>query len=308
MAKGPFATITEKGLNGVFRLEYESQQPMFVDMLTRFATSNQRRETYAGLGTQPKAIEWAGEQHYSELADTELKVENKKWSDGIIIPEDLWYDDKTGQVAERTRALASELRDLQSQIVIDEFVNNTTLGYDGQPLFSASHRSIPGQGSNQTNLHDGTAAGVTADGFRTNFYAAMTKIIQFVDDRGRPMNRNMRQFIAIVNPAHIQSVEAALGDPLVTNGGTNTLARQTRFSVTAFAEPLVASSQYMYVFGVDKPAQKPIIIQEKTPVDTHVHGPGSEFWDEKRAAKFGAFWSGGTAPLFWQSAVRVQLT
>lgn len=316
MAKYPFATLTEKGLNGTFLLSYTQQQPSFLTALTREVSSNQRKERYAGLGTQPKAERWAGEQHYGTMAETELEVTNNKWSDGIIIPGDEWRDDKTGQQAQRVRDLASEMRDQQSTIVLDCLLENTTLGYDGQPIFSASHRAVPGDETGvQTNIYNAAANGVTATGFATTIYGAVNRLKRMQDDRKRFMNRHAKTFVFVVHPNHTQAVQAALGDQLSTAGMTNTLARQSAFTVIPYFEPMIVDPSDgvtplddAFMFAIDRPSAMPFILQSKRGPVQHVLGPDSEWMKEHDSAKFGTNWEGGVAPWSWSSALKCDLT
>ena len=307
MAKYPFATLTEKGLNGTFLLAYTQQQPSFLTALAREVQSNQRKERYAGLGTQPKAERWAGEQHYGTMAETE--VVNHKWSDGLIIPGDEWRDDKTGLQAQRVRDLASEMRDVQSQIALDCILDNTILGYDGQPLFSASHRAVAGdETGTQTNIYDASSNGVTSAGFSTTVYGAVQRLMLLKDDRDRYMNRNARSFVFVVHPNHTAAVQGALGDQLVAAGGTNTLARQQQFNVVPYFEPMLTDANDCYMFTIDRPSALPLILQSKRGPVQHILGPGSEWMDEHDSAKFGTNWEGGVAPWAWSSALKCDLT
>jgi len=61
--------ITEKGLNGQFAYSYSMALMGYLFMLAQRQISNQKKETYAGMGSAPGMVLFKGEHQYSKLGE-----------------------------------------------------------------------------------------------------------------------------------------------------------------------------------------------------------------------------------------------
>lgn len=293
--------VNEKGLNGRFAYTYAGTEMGWVSGILTERSSNQRTETYAGVGTVGQMEEFQGEHQYATLSEDQLTVPNKRYVNGIEIDQFDWLENKTGQVGEQVDSLAVDARDFQRQLVVDVATNNTLTGFDGKALYATDH--LTRKSGAQSNDISGLANKATAAGWRTAFFTMIKNIVRLKSDQGRFMNRSARSFLFVVRPEDAELAFAAVENQLGANGETNTLREQRRYNVEVEVEPDLTTADQFLTFVQDTP-DKAIVLQERKGVETHTHGPGSVVWNKKKVAEFGIDWNGYAKPWKWWTTMR----
>jgi phage major head subunit gpT-like protein len=306
--------ITLKGLNGVFSHELSRAPLGYVRSLAAMFSSNQSKEEYVGVGQAPSLELFKGEHHYSELGEDSFEVANKKWTTGISIPKETFLDDKTGDLRKRMADLAAQVQDHRDAQLFDVLVNGATTKYkcyDGKKLFATDHKTRDsGVQSNDLSFTGATTGNdPTPIEIGDAILFTIRQILGIKDDRGRKMNRSARNFQVIVPMNMMEAAMAAINsDVLQGTSGTldNVMKKQKRFSISIEPEPEWEDDDTIVVARTDGP--KPLLLQEKRGIETHMHGPGTEIWDTKKALRYGVEVNFGVAPYFWQGIARTTLS
>lgn len=105
-------------------------------------------EEYPWLGDIPGMKRWVGDRVVNNLREFGLRVTNVSFEDTVAVKRTAIEDDTYGTYAPRMTMLGQAAARHPCQIsyaaLLDGF---TTLGYDGQPLFSAAHPVLDANGS-----------------------------------------------------------------------------------------------------------------------------------------------------------------
>lgn len=306
--------ITAKGLNGMLHHELSRANLSYVRQLAATFVSNQAKEEYAGVGQAPKLEPFKGEHHYSELGEDALEVRNTKHTGGIEIPKETFLDDKTGDIRQRMADLATGVQDHRDEQIFDVLFNGASTKYkcyDGKKLFAADHKTRDsGTQSNDLSYSDATTGNdPTPLELGNAIIFTILEMMKINDDRARKMNKNARNFLVIV-PMNMAAAAMAAINADVIQGAAGTLdnvfKKQNRFSISIEPEPDWTDDDAIVVARTDGP--KPILLQEKRGIETHIHGPGTEVWDTKKVLRYGVEINTGVSPYYWQSIARTTLS
>lgn len=109
--------------------------------------------TYDVLEAMPIVREWVGPKQYPNVHAASASLTMKGWESSFSIKRRKFIGDRTGRTA---RAISQWLRgvDIRDQIATDVLVSASgagPTGYDGQPIFSASHPRGPAAAT-QSNI------------------------------------------------------------------------------------------------------------------------------------------------------------
>jgi phage major head subunit gpT-like protein len=183
--------------------------------------------------------------------------------------------------------------------------------YDGKKLFATDHKTRDsGVQSNDLSFTGATTGNdPTPIEIGDAILFTIRQILGIKDDRGRKMNRSARNFQVIVPMNMMEAAMAAINsDVLQGTSGTldNVMKKQKRFSISIEPEPEWEDDDTIVVARTDGP--KPLLLQEKRGIETHMHGPGTEIWDTKKALRYGVEVNFGVAPYFWQGIARTTLS
>lgn len=304
--------ITLKGLNGQLGLALAMANLGYMRSIADMRDSNQLTEKYAGVGQAPSLEEFKGEHHYSELGEDTLEVVNKVFTGGIEVPKRTILYDKTGDIRQRMSDLATSVQDHRDERILDVLKNGATAKYkcyDGKKLFATDHKTRDSGVQSNDLTHDVTApTAPTPLELGNAILFAIRSMLAIKNDRGKKTNKGARQFLVVVPLNMLEASQAVLNnDVLQGASGTldNTFRKQRKFQIDIEPEGDWDDDDAIIVARTDGP--KPVILQELSGLETHMHGPGTEFWDVKKAMRYGVEVSTGVAPFFWQSANRVVL-
>ncbi len=131
------------------QLEQKTDDP--IQELYTTVPSSKKLEEHNWMGDLPAFEEWIGDRKMSGLEAFKLRVQNKKWANGLRIKNDDFKDDSLGLLGPQVQGLGMKARRHRWDIMIKLLVNGfdglaypdvgNGLGYDGAFFFSdAGHR------------------------------------------------------------------------------------------------------------------------------------------------------------------------
>lgn len=322
------------GINGIKGFYFSS-----LDQITRASwlnsivnefESNQDTETYAGLTNVPQLREWIGGKQVNSFTEQSIKISNKDWESTISITNKDRRRDKTGQVMARMgelaeRSAAHTLKLLSSLINVG---TGTTLAscYDGQPLFSASHK-VGAQALNNitavtlSGLPVGTAVGYGTASQPSPAAAALCiqygiqNMYAFVDDKGEPVNEMATDFVIMAAPSIAGTLQAAIGMPFLGIGLSNPLPDTaapdgSTIKREVVMNPRLIGSAWQTQFAIFRKSApfRPLISQLELPPTMKALAEGSDYEFDNNAVKFSVEKSGNVGLGRFDQAMLVQMS
>lgn len=283
--------ITTQGIRGEFFLTVERLRALWLDQICSRFSSSSASEDYAWLGTPGGLAKVKGEKHTEELPEYHLVIRNEEFDGGLEFRRPDIERDKTGQISlSRTREFAGRVANHDVELITDLILagTGTTLGraYDGKNFFAANHSS--GKSGTQKNLLTKTtvaALQVVAPTTPTSTEAmkaimgVIAHQLAILDDQGKPMNSNARQFLVMTSPVLWQFLVPATINATINQGDTNTIVslKADGFDISVVANPLLTYTVDFDVYRTDAPL-RPFAIQEEVPLEFDVLGEDSEHW------------------------------
>ena len=181
LVKSDIPELLTAGLKTAFFQTF-GETPAQWDRVATVVPSERDTEQYAWLGALPGVREFVDERSPADLKPYSYAIANKTWESTLSIDRTALEDDQYGQIALRVRQMALAAKQHLDSIVFGLLgLGFTASGYDGVPFFG-THASTAagGQGAAQSNKGtDGLSA--------ASLQAAITAMMRFTDDQGRPM-------------------------------------------------------------------------------------------------------------------------
>jgi len=277
--------------------------------------SDQASETYKWLGQVPALREWVGGRQAKGFTENGFTVINKTFEGTLKVLVDEIRRDKSGQVQIRIDELADRAAGHDGSLISALILNgHATVCYDGQYFFDTDHAE--GSSGAQANdiaydISDGGTGGTptvpTARTMQAAIMAGIAKILGFVGDQGEPMNELATQFDVHAGPTLMPYVLAAIQNPVLDSGATNTLVNQSKFKIEPVINARLAGwTDKIAVFRTDAPT-KPFIVQTEEGVTVAAIAEGSECEFKNNWHEYGVKKIGNAAYGMWQQACRVTL-
>jgi len=288
--------------------EFMKNLKMYEAEWNRVATlikSSKSSETYAWLGGVPGLREWKDERITEALLEHDFAIKNYDWESTIAVSRNALDDEQYGQIGVRVRDLADKARRFWGQMIYTLlgqgnatsgtglFSGRTITCYDGLPFFSAAHTS--GSSGIQSNIATGTAFSNTA------LQAAMTAMMQFVDDKGNLMD--IRPDLLVVHPTNQFLAKEILNSTYYPTQITNAQRLSNNVmqgTLDLYVTPHVPTNFWciMDTTGI----VKPLILQLRKQItfDTLQGNTQEDFMRKK--IFFGVDWRGNVGFGMWQYA------
>lgn len=299
-----------KGMTTTFLEALMLAPDNLVGRLATYVSSNSDHEDYSWLGDVQQVTEFVDEVQFSGLSETAARGflgTNKKFTGGLQVKRDDLSDEKTGGLALRIRDLATRAAmHADEQLAALLVAGTSTLGYDGDNLFSATHparASAPAQ-SNLISQTGVTTAAVAAD-----LNSALSALYGMLDEAGLPANRSYRKFFIIYPPAINKAMMEAVTAPVIAQ------TSNVQFSNVGFdliAEPLISTASGgddgdFYV-GIQDAPVRGLIYQDREPVSFEAleAGSGSDLAFTKEVYSYKVRKRSVALPGRWQRIVKVQ--
>lgn len=135
------------------------------------------------LGAAPQLQEWVDEKKAHGLNRYEWEILVKRWEATIEVDLDAIADARGNVYEFRMREMGLNASRHRYNLISALLSGGAaSLGYDGQYFFDTDHA----EGSSGTQSNKLTGSGTSLANVTTDYYAAKSKLMQFLDDQGEP--------------------------------------------------------------------------------------------------------------------------
>lgn len=295
--------------------------PAWVPATAQRIDSNQGEENLKWLGMAPAMREWVGGRQAKGFILNGIDIKNKTFEASLEVDVDDVRRDKTGQLMSRVNDLAFRAQQHRARLLstlID--AGESGVCYDGQFFFDTDHsygakadfttaqnNDITFSVATATSMGAGSATEPTAVQMQGAILKAVQQILGFKDDRGEPMNDDAMAFTVMVPTSFMSATLAALNNPLVGSGDTNTITNQSSFTLVPAINPRLSWTTKLAVFRTDGRV-KPLIEQIEYDPEIAAIAEGSELEVREKKHLYTVTRSGNVAYGYWQHACLVTLT
>lgn len=292
------------GMKKEFMKQLKMHEPEWKRVATQIK-SGKATETYPWLGGVPDLREWKDERVTEGLNELEFAIKNYDWESTIAVDRNAIDDEQYGQIGIRVRDLADKARRFWGRLVYTLlgqgnlatgtglFVGKGIACYDGLPFFSAAHTS--GSSGIQSNIATGTTFSNTA------VQAAMTAMMQFVDDKGNTMD--IRPNLLVVHPTNQFLAKEMLNSTYFPTQITNAQKLATNVmqgALELYVTPHVPTNFWsvMDTTGI----VKPMILQLRQDIRFETLAGNTQEDFMRKKIFFGVDWRGNAGFGMWQYA------
>ncbi|MHB8071553.1 MAG: Mu-like prophage major head subunit gpT family protein [Candidatus Cryosericum sp.] len=315
--------MSSRAIIGIFYEELaKSLAGSWMNQLGFLVTSNQESETYKWLGMAPGMEEWKGKRPITSLrAMPPYTLINKIFNAVLDFSIDDLRRDKTGQMRVRIGELADRAAEHWEELGSTLMLNGASdLCYDGKAFFAADHEE--GNSGAQANLltssevpalNVATATAPTPYEMAQAILGVVQQFYGLKDDRGKPINGNAKNFLAMVPVSFWGAAVAALtGKVLNTGAGSidnplQALMSNQQMQIGVLPNPYLTWTTDFAVFRTDGRA-KPFIKQLEYPTKVIAIAEGSELEKNDRINRFIVEDSKNAGYGFWQHAMKATLS
>ena len=283
----------------------------WLDAVSMLFTSDQASETYNWIGMSPAMREWIGGRHAKGFRENGITITNKDYEATLEVLVKELRRDKTGQILVRVRELADRTNAHWAKLLSTLIINGeSTTCYDGQYFFDTDH-SEGDSGTQDNDLsvdisalpcnQHGSTTAPSPEELELTILQMVQAILGFKDDQGEPMNEGARNFLVMVPVPFLAAAVAAIKNPVLTSGKTNTIVTLPEFSVRPVANPRLTWTTKLAVYRTDGNV-KPFIRQEEVPVEIAAIAEGSELEFNEKKHHYGVSASRNVGYGYWQHA------
>jgi phage major head subunit gpT-like protein len=295
------------------RLDFQSSYqdaPTFYQSVSTTVPSTGEQNVYGWMDFIPQLREWVGERYIRNVVARGFTATNKTFEDAFEIPRTKIEDDQYGLYSVRAAMMGRAAKLWPDVQVANAIINGgaaTSLCYDGQPFFSASHPTDP---SGEVSGTQSNALTTALDS--TNLAAALAIGKKYVGRDGAPIGAfSMGRPILMVGPslekagrdliaANFLSPGVASGAAAANAPSTNTLFGMCELLVN----PYITSATAWYLIDGSFP-MKPFIWQLRAaPVFQNRTGEADDPVFARDAFQFGVRARGVATYGLWWLAIR----
>ncbi len=309
--------LSSRAIIGAFynRLE-QNPGSKWIEKVSMLFQSDQASEEYKWLGMSPVMREWIGERMVKSLRDQGIEIKNKDFEATLELGRKELKRDKTGQALIRIMELADRTNSHWASLLSTLMINaESAVCYDGQYFFDTNH--VEGDSGTQSNdiesdiselpvNQHGSTTAPSAEEMELSILDGVEQILSFKDDQGEPMNEGANEFLIMCPIPFMKSALAAINNPVLTSGRTNTIATSD-FSIVPMVNPRLTWTTKFAVYRTDG-LVKPFIRQEEEPVTLDAIAEGSELEFKTGKHQYGVKASRNVGYGYWQHACLVTLT
>lgn len=302
----PAGNLSFRHIIGDYALTYQAMLlSSFAAMIASSYTSTQPQERYDWLRSNPSMRKFTGERSSTALGGDSVTVLNDTYEGTLEFKLDDLTFDKSTQCRDRIADLAREVAVFPEELLTTLLTTNGN-AYDGVAFFSGSHAVGGVTVDNDVVAADGLAGGSapTTAQMSSNLLIALTRILGFKNDKGRPMNEAAREFMVMVPPELFGATVAAIDAMFTSASATNplqTLAGRGFRLVPQLNARLSTGNQF-YMFRMDA-GIKSLLLQQQS-MKPVVLDENSEHCKKTRKVMFGHDWRGGVGYGRFELALR----
>lgn len=266
-------------------------------------TSDVQSERYAVPFATPRFTERKGPKTNELLGAYTFDVANKLYDAAVAIEDLDALFDQTGVWNTVVGELAESAALLKWELLVEQMNNGNGAGYlsyDGQYFYDTDHSiGLSGtQVNNVTNSHVPvldvtTTSNVTPEEMSDILTKCAAYMMGYKDDKGRPTNRMIRKFVAVLPTAMFGSGLTAIYANNLTSGKTNIIPALSAggYSFDVVIEPDLSSSTVGYLHAVVD-SRKPFILQTARDFRPHILDDTSEHYTKTGEMLARADWVG----------------
>lgn len=254
---------TQKDLTHKFREGAASATPFYPTLCTEIQSKG-ADEKYGMLGSMPGVREWLGDRQFKKLRAGDFTIANREWENSVEFEKNDIDDDRMGLAEGLASDFGAEAICHPDELLLEALVaGETTACFDGQYFFDTDHAwGVSGSQDNDLSATAATDTTPTAAEFKTAFNAARVKMLGYVNDHGkklnRPVIRGANKFLCLVPLEMQQAAEEGTAAALTTNGGTNVVIDKPEIVVC----PALTDSTKFYTFLMEG-TLKPFVFQKR---------------------------------------------
>lgn len=288
----------------------------WVNALAMLFQSDMETENYKWLGMAPVMREWVGGRHAKGFRENGISITNKTYEATLEVLVDELRRDKTGQILVRINEMADRTNAHWASLLSTLILNApSTVCYDGQYFFDTDHS----EGNSGTQDNDisidisvlpanqhGSITAPSPEEMELCILQAIAQILGFKDDQGEPLNENAKEFLVMTPVPLMNSALAAITNPVLTAGKTNTIVTAD-FRVRPVVNPRLTWTANFAVFRADGQV-KPFIKQEEEGVTVAAIAEGSELEFRENKHQYGVKAIRNVGYGYWQHACLVTMT
>lgn len=315
--------LTDQGIMGAIYRQVEAAAETELDAIANIINSENLYEDHRFLGEIGKMQKFnRGKRNRQELTANNILITNEKYHNELVVYDDEYEFDKTGQVQQRIDDLAADAAGHRRDLLADLIVNGETgLAYDGQNFFDTDHEiGKSGTFSNEVTFDisdDGAAVPSDQRGTAANpspmtgafaILFGIKKMMAFKDDSGeRFVNRRMRSITVVGGLEYMAALNMASTSATFANDFVNPLLGGNRnLEINTVIMPEYTGNQ-IDIYRNDA-AFKALIAQEVDGIDINALGRDSEHYAKEQEALFNVYVRRGVGYGEPRSACRVKLT
>jgi phage major head subunit gpT-like protein len=215
--------------------------------LAMVVTSSTKTSTYGWMSPLFKMRKWIGPRVIQNLKANSYIIENEPYEATLAVDRDEIEDDQLGLFSPRVEALARVGAQLKDQLLLEALLaGETGTGFDGLPMFSASHTLDPA--GVQSNLS-------TNISFSPGGWAFVQATMQsYTGEDGQPLGISPN--LVVIPPEYEYMAKLIFGSASTPGGGPNPNYNTASYLVV----PELAGTSDWYAFDVRQPI-KPFIFQ-----------------------------------------------
>lgn len=271
-----------------------SEAPSVWQKIAMLVPSGSSQNDYSWLSNFPQMKKWIGDKNVKSLEAFNYSIVNDDFEATIEVDRNDIEDDQLGIYAPQAQMAGFSAKQLPDEIVMG-LVNEgaTNLCFDGQYFFDTDH---PVDGASVSNKGAVALSVATLAAAQASYGAARTKMKQFKDDEGRPLN--ITPNILLVSPALEDTANTLMNNERLEDGKPNPYKGTAEVVVDA----RITSDTQWCLLDTTKPV-KPFIYQErKKPVFVEQTDSQSDNVFNRKKFLFGAEARAAGGYGFWQLA------
>jgi len=279
-----------RNLSLLFAQGYQGPE-FFADKLAMRVTSSGPFNLYPWIASIPTVRKWVGPRVIQNMAAHRYLIENEDYEVTGRIPRNAIADDQIGFYNPVVQGYGYAAAKWEDDMVAAVLRNNA-VGFDGVPLFSASHPTYAPSGAVYANDY---ALALNA----VNFATVKTGAASLVNEGGKPL---LVRYDTLVVPPQLEPAARTIlnAEIIAANGGTGTVVAMSniwRNSVKLVViEDLADLPTTWWMMDTSRPV-KPLILQVREPMTfSYKNAPTDDnvWWDKEII--FGADARGAAAP------------
>lgn len=152
-------TAIFQGFKALYMKGFEAQEALWVS-IAMTVPSKTSKEVYGWLGQSTGFREWLGDRVVQALTTHDFSIANKHFENTIGVNRNQIEDDEYGVLSPVFEQLGQDSKSHPNLVIFDLLkTGRTTVCYDGQPFFSASHPTTNAKGGKITQSNLTTEAG-----------------------------------------------------------------------------------------------------------------------------------------------------